>query len=223
MHPGWRLTRYTQLIEDPAELVAPWELVRLLGNVGKPGIIFLRAPKDPIMRELDPGAWKVLQFAPFDGQPIDCFQSTTLHLALTDWSLPMTNSTSFGQRDVEAFICEAVISVRDAGVWVADVCGSLPIEGEDCDKILPRPSNCPHSKHLKPSEQTMSLETWNEILEGHGGHTVVRSHGNWLGRRAVTFVLLQHCKEKSVVVCPKDMCWGCVRQDLPKGDIVWVY
>jgi hypothetical protein len=183
------------------------KLVRLLGNIGKPGVIFLRAPLDPIVRELDPGAWKVVQFDSFDGRPEDCFQGTTLHLSLTDWSLPITTIASYGQRDVDALICEASISVRDSGVWVADVKGTGSFE-----VISARERHCHHPRDIGPPHRMTSLKSWDEILEGHGGLTVVRSYNNWLARRAITFVLLEHCPNTKIIVCPEGMCWACFYQ-----------
>lgn len=73
-----------------------------------------------MVRKLYPGAWRV-ESTVFDGVPLDHFFRTSLHLGFTDWQAPLVQFQSMGQRDADVNIIESVVSIRDAGKWVADV------------------------------------------------------------------------------------------------------
>ncbi|KAK8131889.1 hypothetical protein PG999_000062 [Apiospora kogelbergensis] len=108
------------ILRDPGAGCPNYNFTRILGNMGKPGLSILTSPSNLMVRELNPAAWRV-ETTSFDGTPLDHFARTSLHLNFTDWKAPLVESHSVGQRDADVNIIEAVVSVRDAGEWVADV------------------------------------------------------------------------------------------------------
>ncbi|KAK8015783.1 serine threonine kinase [Apiospora marii] len=110
----------TAILHDPELSYPDYSFTRILGNIGKPGLSILTSPSKLMVRKLDPAAWRI-ESAAFNGAPLDSFAHTSLHLSLTEWEAPLVQFQSVGQRDADVNVIEAVVSVRDAGNWVADV------------------------------------------------------------------------------------------------------
>lgn len=92
-----------QLLCDPAANVKPYEIHRVVGNIGRAGLAFLIPPRSPIVRELNSESWTVVNHEPFNGKLEDYFRSTTLHLGFSGYEFPMTFG-GHGGRSVEAFL-----------------------------------------------------------------------------------------------------------------------
>jgi len=178
-----------------------------------------------VSRKIDPGAWRVASYAKFDGTPDDCFGKTTMHISLLEWTYPLITTHSYGQRDVEVVIIEAVVSVRDGGAWVADV--DVILAMQNITRILPRASGpgqttAAGSTALSPSCKyhdrvatkklgLTALDTWDEILDiPPNEYVVVRSYKNWLARLAITSVLGNKMQAGQIGVCPEDTCFQCL-------------
>lgn len=176
-----------------------------------------------MVREVDPGSWRMATHAQFDGQLHDCFTHTSMHLNVLDWCLPLTSDDSYGQYTVEACIAEAVIRVHDRGEWVGDVdifnaLSQMKLRYSDW-KCL----QC-HTAESVPEGSMTSLDTWDEILDSpQNGLLVIRTRGNWMARLAVIGILHALAKEKetahdrthqSVTLCPEktdtEVCWQCL-------------
>lgn len=108
------------LLLDPADSTPTYQVQRIVGNVGKPGIAMMTAPQKPRMRTLDGDTWNNINHNEFDGVPANSFQNTTLHLSFTDWEMPI-DASNHGMRDREVFFLEALVSVHHRGEWVADI------------------------------------------------------------------------------------------------------
>ncbi|KAJ8067786.1 hypothetical protein OCU04_003384 [Sclerotinia nivalis] len=108
------------LVCDPMQQPKPYELKRILGNVGRPGITMLVSPKDCITRSKDPLAWSVVTNHAFNGVAEDHFGKTSLHLSFTEYYVPLIQNVVHGQ-DNQVFFLESVVSVHDSGAWVGDV------------------------------------------------------------------------------------------------------
>jgi hypothetical protein len=170
-----------------------------------------------MVRKVDPGAWRI-ESTSFDGSPMDSFRQTSLHLSFTDWQAPMVQFQSVGQRDADINIVEAVISVRDAGRWVADVDIHHALLSPQF-KRYQRTKACKHRSKRKDGkeyfgkdkEDIMSIETWDQVLDQVDGSAVVRSFDNWVARLAIVSVLCHHSQEneRPVVVCSRGICWKC--------------
>ncbi|KAL8418594.1 hypothetical protein RB594_001989 [Gaeumannomyces avenae] len=57
----------------------------------------------------------------FNGEREGAFSRTSMHIGFTDWQAPLFHTESVGQHSSEVSRVEVVVSVRDAGEWVADV------------------------------------------------------------------------------------------------------
>ncbi|GME24072.1 hypothetical protein EV356DRAFT_519402 [Neofusicoccum parvum] len=211
-----------QLACDPWENPAEYELKRVLGNVGRPGITFLVPPKNPIMRKIDPQSWKIVNNASFNFRAENHFHRTSLHLNFTDYYFPIANEQRHG-RDSEAFYLEAVVSVHESGEWVGDldIIKSLNHLNINITRTTEHFCNNPQDHASAPEDvqeldsELISAECWDEILDlPKRGGFVVRANDNWSGRLAVTAMLSQLLvgsdrPSKEIVVCPNNFCWRC--------------
>ncbi|KAH7007233.1 hypothetical protein EDB80DRAFT_764269 [Ilyonectria destructans] len=196
------------LLCDPHERCQAYEVRRVKGSVGKPGIAMLIPPKDPRVRDVE-SDWRVVTHSPFDGRLEDSFQSTTLHLQFTDYVLPI-DIGAYGYRDTEVYFLESVVSVHDHGKWIADLdilrqlsSKSLYIFSDKCSHKEPRVT----SPFVGNPKFTM-MDNWEEILEHPANASIVRSSDNWLGRLAATVLCLQ--LNYPTVVLPNRFCWDCL-------------
>jgi hypothetical protein len=221
------------------ETCPEYSFCRILGSTGKAGFSILTLPENLMARQLNPGAWRVMPQA-FDGSgpggsgppSEDCFQRSSLHLSFTDWQAPLVRFQSQGQRDAEINIIEAVVSVRDAGEWVADVDISRALRSKNVVRLpvfdaatkssgghgsVSKTSSCGHDEQQRRrgrGSRIHSVETWDQVLDCPDGTSVIRSYENWLARLAIVSVLCQHGADSSlgarkVVICPTETCWAC--------------
>lgn len=146
---------------------------RLLGNIGKPGLTLLTTPSDLLIAERDPGTWKMASYVSFNGEFIDCFSRTSLHLTALDWSLPVSDDKSYGQLTTEVHLAEAVVPVHDSGAWVGDIdlltsLASVTRVRAECSRghQLPADDNeKPSSSSPVSSSCVVSLDSWDEVLD----------------------------------------------------------
>ena len=66
-----------------------FEVKRILGNIGRPGISMLIPPQNLILRSPDPAAWDLMGYNSFDGRAENLFKETTLHLSFTGYDVPI--------------------------------------------------------------------------------------------------------------------------------------
>ena len=107
------------LLSDPSDSSSDKQVRRIIGNIDSPGISLLVSPKAPRMKAMTDD-YRAIVHAEYDGKREDNFQSTSLHLAFTNWKTPLS-SGEYGLIDDDVFILEAVISVHDRGAWIADI------------------------------------------------------------------------------------------------------
>lgn len=202
------------LLCDPSEICNPTEIRRVRGSIGRPGMAMLIPPPEPQIREADTD-WRLVSHSPFDGRLEDSFSKTSLHLHFTDYVLPIDVGTH-GNKDIEVYFLESVVSVFDDGKWVGD----LDILTQLASPLLYRLDvTCNHGKGNTETEQLLDnpdftmTDNWDEILEDHDSATIVRSTDNHVGRLATTAMALQ--LEKTTVILPNRCCWACIKQ-------VWV-
>ncbi|OCL01947.1 hypothetical protein AOQ84DRAFT_305675, partial [Glonium stellatum] len=207
-----------QLLCDPYEYPDPHELKRILGNVGKAGITLLVPPSNPMVREVSSGSWRTANYVDFDGKAEDCFSSTSLHLSFTEFHLPLYDGVR-GLLDNQVSFLESVVSIHEAGSWVADIdiCEAL----EEVCRLDPQPT-CEHAKQLKPEQTLVSVECWDEVLDMPVGVFVARAHKNWIARLALAAVLVQQAeRDITVTLCPETVCWPCVAQESLEQKFLW--
>jgi hypothetical protein len=190
------------LLSDPYERVKPFELRRLHGNIGRPGLTVLVSPVEPKIRSNDEYNWRVVTNAEYDGTAIDAFGDTSMHLSFTDFLLPITVE-SIGNRDYEACILESVISVHHKGKWIADVDVLKAID----DNIILLPNVC-EGQCSAPSTSATSADNWEEIFEPQAVLNVARSRGNWIGRLALVSIAYRLYQFQYLL--PPDGCPSCL-------------
>ena len=79
-----------QLLCDPAADVKPYEIHRVIGNIGGAGLAFLIPPHNPMVRPPNSDSWTLVNHQSFDGKLENNFRSTTLHLGFSGYEFPMT-------------------------------------------------------------------------------------------------------------------------------------
>ncbi|KAI0438802.1 hypothetical protein F4803DRAFT_533894 [Xylaria telfairii] len=197
------------LLCDPSENPASFEIRRISGNVGKPGIAMLVPPHNLRIRDLQYDDWQLVTHAPFDGQPSDSFHQTSLHLSFTGCTFPI-NTQSYGNRDIEIYFLESVVSVHDRGEWVADLDILSNLQGSN---ILRQSISCSHepsseSPIIQDSDFTM-VDTWSEMIDRPPNAAIIRSSGNWIGRLATTALSIQMGCD--TIVGSEKFCWRCAK------------
>lgn len=206
------------LLCDPSEKPLEQEIRRVLGNVGRPGIVLLVPPEAPRIRSPDTRDWNLINLDDYDGGEQDCFSNTSLHLSFTGASFPI-DVGYFGGQDTEVYMLETLVSVHDKGHWVADLDVLKGME----DKSLHRYTGCVNGKHVKQAKGEKvvtplgftSIQSWEDFLERPRERGIVQAYQNWQARLAVTSVSL--AQKHNTLVLPDDFCWLCDYQDLLKA------
>ncbi|KAK0387600.1 hypothetical protein NLU13_3846 [Sarocladium strictum] len=195
------------LLCDPASDVKPYEIHRVIGNIGRAGLAFLIPPQTPMVRSANSDSWRLINHEPFDGRLEDNFRNTTLHLGFTGYEVPLTLS-DHGGRFVESFFIEAVVSVHDSGRWVADLDVLSTLAAPSLFSLIQQPT-CEKSSPVGtvPEEEVISLDNWEELLDPPSSASVVRAHGNWQARLAAACVsvTLGH----PTILFRRHGCWTC--------------
>ncbi|KAH8777182.1 hypothetical protein BGZ57DRAFT_890833 [Hyaloscypha finlandica] len=212
------------VVSDPTKIKAQKEIKRVIGNLGRAGMVFLIAPTEPKVKPLEYDSWNLVNHADFDGKMHDSFQNTTLHLSFTDFQMPLDVIGSQGLRDTEVCLLESVISVHDRGQWIGDlnVLSLLPEEYVDGRILFHVHSQCSHSPQEKAFQQyvdkplIISLDSWYEFLELPTGKepTIFRGQGNWVARLAAAAFSVQ--MGLPIFILPDDVCWKCCEMVLAK-------
>ena len=212
------------LLDDPSVVHPRYAVKRVIGNLGRSGVIMLMPPKDPKVKKSDVEAWQVINHYKFDDTKEDCFGGTSMHLSFTGYEIPVSLG-SHGQQDSEAYLLECVISVDDKGEWIADldILGllniqelefPLPEELRDHIRQLKRLQRCKfqcnHVERGIGSAQLVAIDQWHELLDPPMSAGVVRAHGNWVGRLATAVTAFQ--KGHKVYIIEGDACWACLRE-----------
>lgn len=228
------------LMSDPSEDSIHRPIKRVFGNMGRSEMVFMIPPEDPRFKEADPVSWHLINHFPFDGQFFDSFKSTSLHLSLTDFELPLDIGTR-GLRDRQAVFLESVITVNDKGTDLGDVdiisafnsklvrkaaCNHAPNAQKDSDMKRALYENAKGAlqqpQDLKASPANLiSLDCWDELLDpAPNSKSIFRATGNWQARLAA----MAACKQKGyrVRILPKKPCVLCIESggDLDDFDVL---
>lgn len=162
------------LLSDPATECFRINMRHLVGNIGQAGMIFMVAPMNPRLRppKYDP---RMIRPHSYDGKCTDKFKGTSLHLSFTNWKISLDWSNT-GEIDQQVFLLESVISVQDKGQWVADI-DVLELEKSD-SQVIQFQCECQRDAPPPSSEDVLSLESWEEILDPPPSVGVIRANGN---------------------------------------------
>ncbi|KAK0384146.1 hypothetical protein NLU13_8235 [Sarocladium strictum] len=208
------------LLCDPLQDPNHYEVSRIRGNVGRSGIAMLIPPAGLERPEFDLSCWNLINHEAYDGRDEDSFQSTSLHLSFTGYTLPADIGKQ-GFRDTELYYMEARITVHNHGQEVADVDILGCIQSGELIRIPP----CPHPPGLVQDSKAelmdhrvlTMIDNWHELLDNPSTPAVARSSGNWLGRLAL--VVVGHQLGHKMMISPDVLCWACVREFWAKRDV----
>ncbi|KAI4204119.1 MAG: hypothetical protein LQ350_001310 [Teloschistes chrysophthalmus] len=197
------------LLSDPAVTTGS-KITRIRGNIGRAGIALLVPPQRPRVRAKESQDWTLVNFADFDGDITNCFQSTSLHASFTGFVLPLDSEVT-GLRDTEIYLFETIISVHDKGRWVGDL-RILPLFHQPEFRMIgDKNAACNHvQKALIPFEEDLtSIDSWNEYLDRPVGPVVFRAHGSWMARLAAASLSVQ--QKHLTLLFKEDTCWTCAK------------
>ncbi|CAN9389827.1 unnamed protein product [Alternaria alternata] len=203
------------LHHDPSSIEHKDDITRVIGNVGKTGMVLMVAPQAPRLRKIDLNNFRLVSHAPFDGKSEDSFRSTSLHLRFTEFEMAF----DVGQRgaiDKDLCLVETLIQVYDRDEWIADI-DVLPLFNEGNDAIRRNNITCTGCSLASQSTDIpswlVSVDNWEELLDAPKGLgklnvAVFRAHDNWIARLAAACISLQ--RGFRIVINPVDkVCWGC--------------
>ncbi|KAF2247598.1 hypothetical protein BU26DRAFT_520702 [Trematosphaeria pertusa] len=200
------------LLDDPASLEHINDISRVVGNVGKTGMILMVAPQAPRLRKAGLDDFRLVTHAPFDWKLEDSFKATSLHLRFTEFEMAF-NIGERGAIDKDLSLVETLVQVYERDRWVADI-DVLPLFNPSNDLIRRNQVSCAGcSNHHNLPHRLLSVDNWEELLDvpeglGKSNIGVVRAYDNWLARLAAACVSVQ--KGYRTVINPtKAVCWHC--------------
>lgn len=195
------------MVDDPATPQPNNGIYRVLGNVGKPGVSLLIPPADPWVRQPEAENWNHVDHFQYDGKAEDSFHDTSLHLSLTEYRVPYVSSHK-GNREMQAYFQEAVVSVHDRGIWVGDVDIIKALQAVEIKR------KCGHRHQERglsfwnsKGPRVTSIDSWHELLDHPKNPAVVRSHGNCFGRLATAALSVQ--LGLKTFILPEEPCKDC--------------
>lgn len=198
------------LLNDPYDLCEEFELMRIVGNVGKPGLTMMIPPSDPQIMRPEYERWQVINHARFDATCHDYFSKTSLHLSFSGYEQPVASSVKHGAQDVEAQYLETLVSVYDGKRWIADL-DILAALGNSQVKRLKMPDTCDHDKRINTAPLWISVDCWDELIDIVQEVSIVRAHGNFLARLAAVTVAIQLGHTRCLVLSTHAECYECAQ------------
>ena len=204
MSSGNSLYVAAELMCDPLNTPPPDTIRHVLGNIGRPGVVFLIPPVDPLISSTELSDWESLEHEQFEGAIRDSFSHITLHLSFTSAISPL-NIRFSGAQDTELYMLETVISVHDKGKWIADldICKSL---GSSKVRRLDRCQSHACKETLR--YRMTCIDNWLELLDpSNNPLAIFQAHENWQARLAA--VALSTALGNGTLILPHKTCWTC--------------
>lgn len=206
------------LFNDPYDACEDFELMRIVGNVGKPGLTMMIPPSDPRILQPEYEKWQVINHEPFDATCQDHFGKTSLHLSFSGYQQPVASSVKHGAQDVEAQYLETLVSVYDGRRWVADLDILAALDNSQVERFG-LPNVCHHDKETAITPKWISVDCWDELIDMVQEVNIVRAHGNLLARLAAVTVVYQIGHARCLVLPTHAECYECVELILNSEDI----
>ena len=215
------------LLCDPYEIGRVFEVRRVVGNIGRPGISLLIPPPEPKMLTSTIDSWHQLNYLTFNGEPENCFGQISIHLSFTAYEMPLqTENTDQHIIDRPARLIETLVSVYDGQKWVADLNVMECLSGKKITRLTCRSrdritglggdyegaNNCQATySNIFSGGSMVSVDNWEEFLQpSDESISVVRAHQNWPARLAFTVASVQQGRHP--ILLPPDVCWSCCKQ-----------
>lgn len=197
------------LLADPAETLLSDTVQKIPGSIGRPGIALLIPPKRLKIRKDEPGNWRMIEHAAFDGaRPIGQFGDVSVHISSTGYEFVV--GVEHGMRGRAVFFPETRVSVHYQGAWIADIDHLGGIERRQLQPIC---TDTTHYGSIPKDMACISLDNWEEILDLPIGFGVVRATRNWMARLYAIAIATQMGYLCWVVRDNSPICWDCVRRE----------
>ena len=191
-----------RLLCDPYYSVPFFPVRRIIGNVGKAGLVVLVPPSaPPEVRIQNNESWSIINHHPFDGKYENNFVSTSSHIEFTGYEIPI-NIKDVGILTHDAHFVETVIRTYEGKSWVADLdilkAVNKYVQGWDSSTLSTLQSEAEGqsseqqlSSNRVIAARLISVDNWSEFLDRPSGHAVVRASGDELARLALATVAAQ--------------------------------
>lgn len=197
------------LFNDPYQVCEDFELMRIVGNVGKPGLTMMIPPSHPQIVQSEDDRWQVINHEPFDCTCQDYFGKTSLHLSFSGYEQPLASAVKHGAQDAEAQYLETLVSVYEGKRWVADLDILTALNSPQVKRIT-MPDKCEHDKRALVTPRWISVDCWDELINRVQQVNIVRAHGNFLARLSAVTVAIQIGHTRCLVLPTGAECYGCV-------------
>ncbi|KAI2622675.1 hypothetical protein GGS26DRAFT_593966 [Hypomontagnella submonticulosa] len=213
----------SRLMCDPYTEPFEFEIQRVPGNIGQPGLSFLVPPPDPMVKEPGENEWTVVSHRPFTGELEENFTLTSIHLLNTDFNSDVRGTGDTGYYiDREAALRETVVQVFDGEHWIGDLDVLIALDDEKLHrsgckhKFGPEEAvqQTPYNQVFEDGEITQ-IDNWDELFAEplDSNWAIIRASGqkasqgegeNWLARLAAATISIQLRKE--TIVLPPEVC-----------------
>lgn len=203
------------LLTDPTADTSQIPVQRVFGNLGRSEMALLIPPSDPRLEPFDPHSWRMVNHESFDGQFLDSFAATSLHLSFTDFEMPVDIGQR-GLRDTRVILIESVISINHRGKYIGD----LDVLSMFNSRNFTVQHSCRDSRAIQPKDlptRLVSIDNWEELLDFPTSKAIFRASGNWQARMAGAAASMQ--SNKRTVVLPYKPCLGCMQYWCERGDV----
>ncbi|KAF2232360.1 hypothetical protein EV356DRAFT_450297, partial [Viridothelium virens] len=179
------------LVCDPSEDPLPYEMKRVVGNIGQPGISLMISPIQPKVRKVDNDTWRQLPVA----------------------------VASHGDQMVAANFVETLVSVFDRDEWIADldILGAL---SKPClVRFSPHlHDNRRHSLQRYPNFRLSSINSLDEYLDWPLDAAIFHAHQNLYARLAAATLSAQLNFNTIVLTDVDNVCAGCAYSGLARAE-----
>jgi hypothetical protein len=198
------------LLTDPHEIVVPWDIRHIIGNVGYPGLNLMVAPAGVLRicrpkNEVQP----LSNRSGYNYKREDKFNGSSLHLSFTGQRFPLV-TTDIDTIDQDVFYLQSVVSLWDDGKHIADL-NMLNIERENITRVN-LDCHCAEAQTQAEGMDVRALDSWQDILRRPQRTAIMRAYQNWSARLAAMALLIQQEKGHIVAILGKEpLCWKCLK------------
>lgn len=213
---------------SPAEEPPMHEIHHVTGNIGRGGMALLIPPAAQRIRESTVDTWNLCNHDSWDGEYVDYFDNTSLHLSYTGYNIPLDVGTR-GAQDWEIYMLESVVSVHERGEWVADLDILEALQSSLLFRIpdgheqssLGEKHVCKHNHDRKERKSSsgpnrlVALQNWAEYLARPELPSIVVASSNWQAQLAATAITIAQGGVAYVV--KEGVCCECVYEAVQKA------
>lgn len=199
------------LLQDPTTNPIVRPVSRVLGNLGRPEMVLLIPPSNSRLEPYDRSSSRLVNHDSFDGQVLDCFRLTSLHLSFTDFEMAVDIGNR-GLRDSRLLFVEALISINHRSKHIGDI-DILSIFASPY--LVNKDQSCEHSTtaasggdEYEEYKELVSIDSWEEFVDFPNCKAIFRASNNWQARIAAAAASAQ--LGRRFVILPPKPCLKCI-------------